>query len=856
MCKHFKKCLSFCLAIAFSVLIAFNSMSIISIAEDVDTTTEMINTHLGNEQFNIDIEYGIDGLYKPERSAPIRFIVTNKGDDFQGSIHLVAKGDNEYGNSNDEVHFAREISIAKDETRVISMVMPNYSNSLSVEIYNSKEKQVYKKKFINNVLSTGMITENNIIGILSDDYAGISYFDGVNLQVLNAGAICKISTGQLDEETFPDISKALNSLCAIIIDNFDTSKLSEEQLSALKGYVNAGGVLIVSTGAEYNKVLSGLPDDLISGSVSGLSSKKVTFNYTKYDFMNVDNSNATTADVDEETSTVEVSPDQAVNISESSIEMDLDIANIKVDNANEINNLSKESGIASVKYLGDGAVIVTNFSLGRGGYAEHEDARVAIFEKLLYEALPANIAENVAFSTINSGAQELNTSDAITMNDNSKRPNVVVFYIVLIIYILLVGPIGYLILKKMDKVNKLWLIAPIMSIIFVGIMYIASLGQLVRHISVNYLAFDEISENARYETMYVSIAGPKKGKTTVNLLPELKDVSKCNTYSYSNSFLPGLVEDDAFAKKVILWEKPDHTMITVDSKQAFSSSELSMTRNVSADGDISCDISFDSDSVTLTGSLTNNTGHDLKDVVIAGSGNNYYFSEIKLGEKVNLDDAVKASDIWQIPDLVHVNNGVARTFGNSWSKEYRRLSNYINMLQTYSYSSGTDFEIFAVEKGATRSVTDDKKVDQYGMVVVHKTESVGYAGGDNLVSYNINLDFIDSVDGNLDTTTGSLTDSEAVVSYRFESAKINSLLNFGNADGIDNVARCFIFNNQSNQYEEIFADANSNFFSLTDDYIEDDGYNSKIKIRYVNPNVDGMDTYAPIIGGGNYNANN
>ena len=144
MKKHIlKRALLMLLAMCFTF-----ASSEISPVYASDTTTELSSMEIGNDQFTIDIDYGIDGLIKPSCSAPIRFTVTNKGKDFQGAIHLVSMG-NDY--NQDETHYAREISIANGETRTVSMIMPDDAQSLRVELHDTKDKVLYKKKFLNYI---------------------------------------------------------------------------------------------------------------------------------------------------------------------------------------------------------------------------------------------------------------------------------------------------------------------------------------------------------------------------------------------------------------------------------------------------------------------------------------------------------------------------------------------------------------------------------------------------------------------------------------------------------------------------------------------------------------------------------
>ncbi len=859
---------AFVLALLSILTIATIPLGIGNVTAHADKGDDENKTQIsaGNSRFSVNISYGIDGMVKLNCNMPVKFEITNNGDDFQGAVYLVSKS---YENDS-KTKFAREVSIASGETRSVTMMMPDNANSLSVELRDAKDKVVYSKKFANDLLDKTNFS-GTIFGVLSDDYADLNYLDGAVFHVDEQKMEYVVNIGELDENSFPNMAKALYSCNAIIIDNYDTSKLSDEQKEALIGYVNAGGLLIVSTGAEYNKVLSGIPTELISGTTGSVSSKNVTFKY--YDstdfYIPVDYEESDPTSSQEPPIVIDEPVSQEINSDKKST-MKLDVADISVEDSESINQISDIKGLVEVKHIGQGAVVVTDFSIGRGGFAENEESRVSIIDNIINYVLTDVMKNSISYGSITTDVSGLSPNDAaITMNNKSKRPKIFVYAIVLFVYILLAGPIGYLILKKLDKRKLMWVMIPVMSIVFVGIMYIVSIGQIVRKPTVDYIAVDEILDGVVNETVYTSITSNKKGKCNINFKPDYINVQRCDTYSYYGytGIVPSLIGEltgNSTATDVVFWEKTDHSMITKESKQAFDSVSVKAETTFKAEGDISTELSLDKGA--FEGKITNNTGYDLRHIIVSNGTGCYYFESIKKGESAEIADAIKSPDTWSLASTVTGGAfGGPSIFGmtSSESKKFSEINNLTDMIgdQLYNYASGGSGIIYAIADGAKREITNGDKVDEYGTVLFAREFDLDYDGESTLVDANLNRNNMETCDGDFDSSSGMIYGGDVEVVYSINTNVINTLINFGYVTSENNIrqAECEIYNNKKDTWEPLFGEGSDPEFMLNGDYIYRDGNSSNdlVKVRYITPNTSGAENvYAPILGGGYKHANN
>ena len=80
----------------------------------------------------------------------------------------------------------------------------------------------------------------------------------------------------LSEELIENNPKSLDIIDMIIINNYDTAKLTEDSVNKLNRWIDNGGTLIVGTGENYKKVLGGINGKIINGTFSEATSRDIS----------------------------------------------------------------------------------------------------------------------------------------------------------------------------------------------------------------------------------------------------------------------------------------------------------------------------------------------------------------------------------------------------------------------------------------------------------------------------------------------------------------------------------------------------------------------------------------------------
>lgn len=230
---------------------------------------------LDMDRFDVEVKYGYDNMVQVENFVPFQIQVTNNGKDFQGVVQLIIP--DEFGNT----MYEKDLSIQAGTSKTIALTgeVANSIHNVNVRISDNKNHVVWKDLFQITVMTR---KEEIYIGVLSDDFSALSYFDQQPL--LNYYDM-KTRMFELKADSFPDDANALDMLDAIVISDFSTDILSDNQIVALRSWVNSGGTLIVGTGSTYNKTLSKLNNDFFEVTPGGLTAQNTQFGNSALGYM-------------------------------------------------------------------------------------------------------------------------------------------------------------------------------------------------------------------------------------------------------------------------------------------------------------------------------------------------------------------------------------------------------------------------------------------------------------------------------------------------------------------------------------------------------------------------------------------
>ncbi|MGF7058974.1 hypothetical protein [Brassicibacter mesophilus] len=573
---HFKKVLG-CFVIVMLLLISFTANS---------------STAYSEEEFVVNVDIGFKGFYKYTYNTPISVEIKNNSRDINGKIQLLF----EEGYTDKKLYtaYTKDLNIAKGATKVIDMdlVFESHRTNAMVRILDDRDKVVWEKKFNMN---TGKSTSTVGIGVLSNDVDSLRYLTLVNfLKTNNNKDSLTSSIADLDE-VMPEQASYLDVLDVIVINNYDTEKLNDNQEKALKQWVDNGGTLVIGTGPNYNRTLKGL------GNINNMSVQGTSF---------LDNFNQV------------LSPSGEV----FDTDVPLPIAVGAFSGGKELLK-HKDSVLAYENQLGNGRIIFTAFDLGLSPFKDW-NGRIDFIKNLLSEKIRSNSSSGADSQKFFNSNRFFNTVQYIPKD---KMPSMKFVFILIGIFIIAVGPINYIVLKKLDKREKAWFSIPAIVLLFTLVMYVWGLGTsfknpLMNNISI--ITLDDLTQKASIKTVSGILGFTKgdidittSGKAILNTSATFRD-----SMNYAN-FVNGdvVLEYDLQKERHIIFKKRGTWDTQAINFQEVKSLDEGYTQDIKIkDG-------------TLIGSLQNNTSINLEDAFILYGLDFYKLGDISKGESKNIN---------------------------------------------------------------------------------------------------------------------------------------------------------------------------------------------------------------------------
>ncbi|MCC8150170.1 MAG: MSCRAMM family adhesin SdrC [Lachnospiraceae bacterium] len=230
--------------------------------EDADSAADETPA---DQQFAIEVTAGLGGYYKSGAALPLSVVLESAGENFEGVLRVIVPG---VSYESGAAAYEQDIMLSADTGKTISMSVDNVSSSSSLLLQvEDAQGNVLQEQAI---ALQAVASEKALVGILSDDFTALNYFDGRSLEINDYSGSSQVV--ELSGDLLPEQSSGLDVLSYLIINSYDTSKLSEEQIEAIEEWVREGGIMILGTGSDYRQTLSGFESDFVAVSADGFAS--------------------------------------------------------------------------------------------------------------------------------------------------------------------------------------------------------------------------------------------------------------------------------------------------------------------------------------------------------------------------------------------------------------------------------------------------------------------------------------------------------------------------------------------------------------------------------------------------------
>ena len=551
--------------------------------------------------------------------------VYNKDKDFTGSVEISKTSGNYYGDDGSSIYI-QDVALPGKNTKTLSFQIPeemtNYNSGASMGVHvvikDSRGREVFKADF-NNVLTKDNYVMN--VGILSDSADKLAFLDCEGQDIWISTGLFSIKLNTLKADS---IVSDLSTNKYLIINDYDTSVLSDEVVNQIMSWVDNGGVLIIGTGDSV-KTISGF-----DGQFTGIKGSQGTGEGVLF--------------------SQRVADDFKFKV--QYLDVDINFASDFY--------LGGYGNVGYTRTYGNGNVTTLNFNIAdlknqtdMNADEQTKNQEVNDIVTYIYDGTMGNSNFLMADSDLELDGNEVRSAAHYLEEPANTRVGYMVPLI--LAYIAIIGPILYLVLKKIGKREKCWIIIPGVALIFTFLLFIISLTFTVKGLKLKTLTLQKCGS----DNMVSVITGysPKADIWTVGLDAKYYTGYNLVRWSYTGTHV-------SYKKTA------DGLGISYKPGSVFDDASFCAFGKTNRSG------SFEVDNSSGPADIINNTGMDFEYIVAYENGMAYLMEGCKNGEKVSVRNHVKT-----------INSG--RDFGTAAysfydNGDYEKAADYAIMQSCYN----------------------------------------------------------------------------------------------------------------------------------------------------------------------------
>jgi hypothetical protein len=407
------------------------------------------------------------GYYKYGEWLPVLVELENQGRDLEAEVQV------QVNSSQGNLVFSAPVSLPSGSRKLVPVYVlaNNFSRELDVRLVSGGQTVLSER--------TTVRPQPNIsyfIGLVAPERGALALLSGIK----PVGQERPKIVVDLPLAEIPGNAEALRSFDLIVLDDTDTSRLTPDQTQALASWVQQGGRLVIGGGAGAQRTLAGLPESLQPVQVR---------------------------------STVEINGGDITALAEySSASPILASGPFLAAQAEPVNSRvligSERLPLLFERPSGSGAVYFVALDLTGvpfNGWPGTQD----FWQALLGSS--ASYPEGMPFDMSPRQFRANSLYYPLSNIPSLDLPSIRGVTILLILYILVVGPINYLVLRRMNRLHLAWVSIPIMTALFTlgsfGIGYTLRGNDLV----LNKIAIVQVNPSGNAAvTTYMGLFSPRQ----------------------------------------------------------------------------------------------------------------------------------------------------------------------------------------------------------------------------------------------------------------------------------------------------------------------------------------------------------
>lgn len=527
---------------------------------------------------------GFDGYYRQQRILPVQVTVANSGPSVEGVLRA------EVGSTimGDRLVYTAPISLPTQSNKRVTLLLnvPNYLATITVELRDDNGRLLHQ--VVSNSLSL-LPSDGLLYGVVSEEPGKLEFLQRVT------GGRTGASVAFLALPELPETAVAWEALDILIFHDVDTAQLTARQQEALQIWLRAGGQLVLTGGAGWQKTTAAFAD-LLPVTINGSQS-------------------------------VPDLPALAAQIGEP----------FRDPGPYIIASSSLRSG--DLLYHQAGLPILARQAVGRGAvYFLALDPRLAPLvdwagAPTLWTAVAANVPRH---TLLQQGIQNgYSAHMAVTTLPSLALPSTLGLAAFLFLYVIAVGPVNYWVLKRRGRRELAWLTVPALVLLFSVIAYFTGFQIKGNQVILNQMSivYGRVGgEPVRVQSL-ISLYSP--GRATYDLiLPEDVNAYPLNR-SYGNLLSSGSLDAIARGSDLVL----QRVRVDVSGVEAFLAEAYRPGLPLMAQ----VNLTAQDNQFTLTAVVQNNSDVPLQNVTLLFGSRAFSLGDLPAGAQKTLAETMSAS---------------------------------------------------------------------------------------------------------------------------------------------------------------------------------------------------------------------
>ena len=364
-----------------------------------------------NSDFEFEIEIGFEGHCKFGYWLPIYVLFNAQNSYFSG--HL-------------------SISYSQSEYLIPISLTPNAQKSIRTQIFTNVRD-------VNQIVTLQLIPEqdgsspiflerknltcvaNRILGVITDTPTAFTMLN--SLLPVDSTDVVILSYANLPENVL-----GFQNLDALFIANTDTSNLSLDQYNAIKLWINQGGHLILGGGTNWQSTLFGF-EEILPLKINSSRTLNILSGFSSFG--------------------------DALDL------LDIILVEGTLQEESRILLNDDEHPLVVQRKLGAGTVSLINFDPNISSFRKSENAL------LFYDYLLGSTSDSYDFVSIKDWNSAIQT---VSLFQNQSLPSAWLVLIILILFILIIGPANFYILNNLKKPEWVWFTLPTLTLFMTAVV--------------------------------------------------------------------------------------------------------------------------------------------------------------------------------------------------------------------------------------------------------------------------------------------------------------------------------------------------------------------------------------------------